>query len=105
MTRSSIISHVVGFDDFPFAPGRRRDVPVVGAVYAGLRLEGVLSGRVRQDGANATRTLVRLVSESKFARRVQLVMLQGIALGGFNVVDVYSLHRRLGIPVLVVARR
>jgi endonuclease V-like protein UPF0215 family len=32
-------------------------------------------------------------------------MLQGIALGGFNVVDVPRLHAALGLPVLVVARR
>ena len=98
-------SHVVGFDDSPFAQGRRGNVPVVGAVYAGLRLEGVVSGSVRQDGANAARNLARLVEGSKFARRIQLVMLQGIALGGFNVVDVHGLHRHLGIPILVVARR
>jgi endonuclease V-like protein UPF0215 family len=34
-----------------------------------------------------------------------LVMLQGITLAGFNVVDVLTLHQRLGLPVLVVARR
>ena len=105
LTTGTTFSHVVGFDDFPFTHGRRGNVPVVGAVYAGLRLEGILSGSVRQDGANATRNLARLVAESKFARRIQLVLLQGIALGGFNVIDVHDLNRRLGIPVLVVARR
>jgi hypothetical protein len=80
-------------------------VTVVGAVFSGLRFDGVLAGRVRRDGANATRVLARLVAESKFARQLQLVMLQGIALAGFNVVDVVALHDALGIPVLVVARR
>ena len=32
-------------------------------------------------------------------------MMQGIALGGFNVVDIHGLHASLGIPVMVVARR
>ena len=32
-------------------------------------------------------------------------MLQGIALAGFNVVDIHSLHETLAIPVLVVARK
>jgi endonuclease V-like protein UPF0215 family len=80
-------------------------VPVVGAVFAGLRLEGVLRGRVRRDGANATRALVQLAAGSKFAPQLQLVLLQGIALAGFNVVDVAELHERLALPVLVVARR
>jgi len=78
---------------------------VVGAVFAGLRLDGVLHGKVRRDGANATRTLARLVSSSKFARQLQLVLLQGIALAGFNVVDIAGLHDVLRIPILVVVRR
>jgi endonuclease V-like protein UPF0215 family len=98
-------SHVVGFDDAPFAREHRGDVPVVGAVFAGLRLEGVLSGKVRRDGANAARNLAALVSGSKYAPQLQLVLLQGIALAGFNVVDLHDLHERLNVPVMVVARK
>jgi uncharacterized protein len=97
-------SHVVGFDDAPFAPAHRGDVPVVGAVYAGLRLEGVLIGKVRRDGANATETIARLVSRSRF-RQLQLILLQGIAVAGFNVVDIAALQRRTGLPVLAISRR
>jgi uncharacterized protein len=99
------ITSVVGFDDFPFAREHRGDVRVVGTIYTGARLDGVLSGRVRRDGANSTERLARLVEESKFARQVRLVLLQGIALGGFNVVDIHALGARLRVPVLVVARR
>jgi uncharacterized protein len=98
-------SHVVGVDDFPFAREHRGDVRIVGAVFAGLRLEGVLTGRVRRDGRNAARAVAAMVAASKFAPQLQLALLQGIALGGFNVVDLAELHERLGIPVLVVARR
>lgn len=78
---------------------------MVGAVFAGLRLEGVLHAMVRRDGANATSTLAHLVSGSRFARQLQLVLLQGIALAGFNVVDITGLHDVLRIPILVVVRR
>ncbi len=101
----SRFAHVVGFDDAPFPRSHRGDVPIVGAVYARLRLEGILCGAVRRDGANATGRLARLVETSKFRRQLQLVMLQGIALAGFNVVDVEALYRLLGLPVLVVVRR
>ena len=104
-TEARRFSHVVGFDDGSFERDHRGNVPIVGAVFSGLRLEGVLCGHVRRDGVNSTRTIVRLVSTSKFASQLQLVMLQGIALAGFNVVDVLSLHRELGLPVLAVARR
>ena len=99
------LSNIIAFDDGAFAPFHRGDVPVVGAVFADLRLDGVVIGHVRRDGANATRTLVRLVAGSKFAEHVRLVLLQGIALAGFNVVDVVSLHEALSVPVLVVTRR
>jgi uncharacterized protein len=99
------LSHVIGFDDAPFPRTHRGDVPVVGAVFAGNRLEGVLIDRVRRDGANSARTLIHMIRGSKFAQHLQLVMLQGIALAGFNVVDVFRLHRELQLPVLVIARR
>jgi endonuclease V-like protein UPF0215 family len=105
MSHDPRFSHVVAFDDFPFTHGKRGDVPIVGVVYSGQRLEGVLSGTVRQDGVNSTRTILRLLTESKFAGRAQLVLLQGVALGGFNVIDAHTLHQKLGLPVLVVARR
>lgn len=100
------LSHAIGFDDGPFDRERRGGkVAVVGAVFSGLRLEGVLCGKVRRDGSDATRTLARMVSESKFAAQLQVVLLQGIALAGFNVVDLHELHERLGVPVMTVARR
>jgi len=98
-------SHVVGFDDAPFDRARRGNVPIVGAVFSGLRLEGVLRGEVRRDGANATRTIIRLVTGSKFSPQLQLILLQGIAVAGFNVIDLARLERDTGLPVLVIARR
>ena len=46
-----------------------------------------------------------MIGGSRFAAHTKLVLLQGIALAGFNVVDLRALHEALGIPVLVVARR
>lgn len=99
------ISNAVGFDDAPFARDHRGRVQVVGAVFAGLRFDGVLIGDVEKDGTDAADRLAGLIEQSKFREHIRLVMLQGIALAGFNVVDVFALHERLDIPVLVVARR
>jgi endonuclease V-like protein UPF0215 family len=99
------ISHVIGFDDAPFSRDYRGDVLVVGTAYAGIRLLGVLSTRVRRDGVNATRVITALVARSRFAAHTKLLMFQGIALAGFNVIDMHGLYEALGIPVLIVARR
>ncbi len=97
--------HVVGFDDAPFDRQHRGDVLVVGAVYAGARLDGVLSCKVRRDGVNSTRVLADCVRRSRFYAQLHAVLLQGIALAGFNVVDLRALHESLERPVLVVCRR
>ncbi len=104
---SSAIANVIGFDDGPFDKRGHagRDVLLVGAVCARTRLDGVVSGHVRRDGRNATRRMVELVRESQFDRHVRAVLLSGIAVAGFNVVDIHTLAAELGRPVVVVARR
>jgi endonuclease V-like protein UPF0215 family len=99
------LSHVIGIDDAPFARTHRGDILMVGAVFSGVRLDGVLSGKVRRDGANATQRIARMIEESRFFSQLQLVLLQGIAVAGFNVVDIHALHRQLELPVMVVARK
>ncbi len=98
-------AYVVGLDDAPFERGGHGDVTVIGAVFNGPRLEGVLRGSVRRDGANATDRLLRLLTESRFASSLRAVLLQGVTLGGFNVVDLGALHGALGLPVVSVCRR
>jgi len=98
------LNHVVGFDDGPFRPDHRGDVDVIGAVFSGQRLEGVLRTRVRRDGVNATDRIVETVEQSRFREHLQLILLQGIAVAGFNVIDIQAVNKRLGIPVLVVSR-
>jgi endonuclease V-like protein UPF0215 family len=102
---AGLFTNVIGFDDAPFPRAHRGDVRLVGIVCSRTRLDGVLSGRVRRDGRNSTRTMIELVRGSHFAQHVQAILLQGIAVAGFNVVDVHALHEGLGRPVLVVARR
>ena len=99
------ISNVVGVDDAPFDRDHRGDVAIVGAVTAGSRLDGVVTGRVRRDGANATDGVARMIAGSRFHAHVQAVLLDGIALAGFNVVDLERLAALLGRPVLAVTRR
>lgn len=96
--------HVVGVDDAPFDAHHRGDVTIVGAVFSGQRLDGVLSARVRRDGANATRAIADMVLRSRFCAQLDAVLVQGIAVAGFNVVDLPALHRALGLPAIAVSR-
>jgi endonuclease V-like protein UPF0215 family len=98
-------TNVIGFDDAPFDRDHRGDVLLVGVVCSRTRLDGIISGRVRRDGANATREMIRAIEASQFAEHIQAVLLQGIAVAGFNVVDVHALHEALDVPVLAIVRR
>ncbi|MBX3025796.1 DUF99 family protein [bacterium] len=99
------LSNTVGFDDAPFARTHRGPVPVVGAVFADRRLDGVLLAAVEKDGTDATAVLAAMLTGSRFEEHVHLVLLQGVTLAGFNVVDAVALREQVGRPVLVVARR
>jgi endonuclease V-like protein UPF0215 family len=97
--------NVIGFDDGSFSRQHRGRVLLVGAVCAGTRLDGIVSGRVARDGTDATQRMVELVRDSQFRGHVRAVLLQGIAVAGFNVVDVQALAASLSVPVLVIMRR
>jgi endonuclease V-like protein UPF0215 family len=101
---AGLMWHVVGFDDAPFDRNHRGDVLVVGAVFAGERLDGVISTQVRRDGANAAQRLIDCLTRSKYYDQLQAILLQGIAFAGFNVVDLQQLRQATGLPVLVVSR-
>ena len=104
MVKQTRYSNIVAFDDAPFKPEQCDPVKVVGTVFADLRLDGILIGEIEKDGRDAADAICRLIQGSRFKEHVQLVMLQGIAFGGFNVIDLFEIHRMLQLPVLVLAR-
>ena len=96
----------IGIDDGPFARSGRGNVLVAGAVYRGGSIfDGLLTTTVRKDGWNATDRLLSMLLESKFLPQLHYIMLDGIAFGGFNIIDVDRLHRETDLKILVCVRR
>jgi len=95
---------VLGIDDSPFKFGDEQAIVVGALVRAPNYLEGVMKTEVTVDGADSTERLVELVSKSRYRDQVKAVMLDGIALAGFNVVDIQSLFDELRIPIITVTR-
>lgn len=97
---------VLGIDDAPFNKFKRGKVLVVGAVYrGGSFLDGILSTKVNVDGNNATEKIIEMINKCKFKLQLQCIFLDGIAVGGFNVIDVKQLNKKTGIPVIIIIRR
>ncbi|MFW6111476.1 MAG: DUF99 family protein [Candidatus Bipolaricaulota bacterium] len=99
-------SKVIGWDDGPFEFGERESVPLVGVVTrGGDQVDGVLKTEVEVDGVDATTTLITTINGSKHSQELQLIILDGITFGGFNVVDIKKLANETDIPVLAVTRK
>jgi endonuclease V-like protein UPF0215 family len=95
---------VLGIDDGPFDFGQNL-VPVVGAL---LRLPGYLEAVMRTDvtvdGADSTMAIAKMVRSSRYRDQIKLILIDGIALGGFNVIDIDVLNDEAGLPVATVTR-
>lgn len=95
---------VLGIDDSPFRFGDRRSLVVGALVRVPSYLEAVMRTDVEVDGCDSTDRLAELVLGSRYAEQIALVIVDGIALAGFNVIDMESLHERTGLPVATVTR-
>jgi endonuclease V-like protein UPF0215 family len=93
---------VLGIDDSPFRFSDGRSLVVGAVVRLPNYLEAVMRTEVEVDGDDATGNLAKMISGSRYRDQVKVVMLDGISLAGFNVVDVQALHESIGIPVLTV---
>jgi endonuclease V-like protein UPF0215 family len=95
----------IGFDDAPFGRRRGARVGVAGVLCAGTRFEGMVWGWVRRDGWDSTGVLCRLLEGKKFLPQIHLILLDGIAFGGLNVVDLEEMSHRLQRPCVALMRR
>ncbi|MDP3765370.1 MAG: DUF99 family protein [Nanoarchaeota archaeon] len=97
---------VVGIDDAPFDKFNDSKVLVVGVVMrGGSWIDGILSAKVNVDGNDSTKKIIEMINKCKFKPQLQCIFLDGIAVGGFNVIDVKELSKKTSLPVIVVIRR
>lgn len=96
---------VLGIDDTPFQRRQTEPVSIAGVLCHNTRFEGMIWSELDCDGDNATAVLIDKIQKSKFYPQLHLILLDGIALGGFNVVDLPRLSQALGLPCVALMRR
>ena len=96
---------VIGFDDAPFAKQYDSHVNISGIVCSNTRFEGMVWGEVQRDGNDATACLINLVKKNKFYSQLHAVLIDGVAFGGFNLVDLPALSEALSLPCITVMRK
>jgi endonuclease V-like protein UPF0215 family len=96
---------ILGIDDGPFTR-KDKKVIVVGVVFRGGEfIDGLLRTYVEIDGLDATEKLSEMINSSKHKQQLKVIMLDGITLGGFNIIDVKKLYSETRIPVIVINRK
>ena len=97
---------VIGIDDSPFNKFKDSKVLVIGVVMrGGLSVDGILSSKVAVDGSDSTKKIAQMINKCKFKTQLQCIFLNGIAVAGFNVVDITELSKKTKLPVIVVIRK
>lgn len=116
---------ILGIDDAPFnkaqnplwIPGLQRvtnklvrrfmkgKTLIIGTFFrGGSSLDGVVSTKITIDGDDSTKNIIEMVNSCKFKPQLKVLMLDGIAVGGFNVIDIGELNKKTSLPVIVVIR-
>ena len=93
---------VLGIDDSPFSHDDK-EVFLTGVVYRGTEfIEDMVSTEVEVDGDDATGKVIELFRSCSNTRQIRAVMVDGISLAGFNVVDITEVSERIDRPVIAV---
>lgn len=96
---------VLGIDDGVFTPHTKGVVNVIGIVFrGGYWLDGVMRTQVEIDGMDATEKIASMIVESPHYDQLRVIMLNGVTMAGFNVVDIEDLYEKLKLPVIAVTR-
>jgi endonuclease V-like protein UPF0215 family len=98
---------ILGIDDASFEPNSAgRKVPVVGIVHrGGAFMDGMIRTDITIDGMDSTDRLIESINSTRHKQQLKVIMLDGITLGGFNIVDIHRLHEETGLPVIVINRK
>ena len=95
---------ILGIDDAPFDRDHDECLIVATVFRGGNFLDGLLSCKVKVDGSDSTSKLIKLINKTKHKDQLKVIMTDGIAVGGFNIIDIQSLWKKTKLPVIVIMR-
>ncbi len=96
---------ILGIDDGPFTFDDKKS-DIVGVLCRGpMYVEAIIRDEVEVDGTDSTERIVDMISKSGYLEQISAILLDGGALGGFNVFDIMKINRLLSVPVITVTRK
>jgi uncharacterized protein len=95
---------LLGVDDGPFHFSDK-ETAVIGVVMrASGYIEGIIKKEIRIDGSDATNLVIDMITHTRHRKQLKAMMLDGVALGGFNIVDIDKVFDETSLPVVTVTR-
>lgn len=96
---------IIGWDDAPFDK-KDKTIAIFGAIFrGGFWMDGLLSTKIRIDGDDSTKKISDSINNARHKEQLRIIMLDGITMGGFNVVDIEKLHKETGMGVIAITRK
>ncbi len=93
----------LAIEDAPFDFSSKETFAVGVVMSARGILDKVAKARIRVDGNDSTDMIIRMFQEVKDPS-VQYIFLNGVSLGGFNLVDIDKVSSQTKVPVMCFAR-
>ncbi|KYK29763.1 hypothetical protein AYK20_00065 [Thermoplasmatales archaeon SG8-52-1] len=95
---------LLGVDDSPFT-FTDKFATIIGVIMRGGNyLECVIKNKVTIDGDDATSVCKDMIKNTKHRKQLKAMLLDGIALGGFNIVDINEIYKSTNLPVITITR-
>jgi endonuclease V-like protein UPF0215 family len=95
---------LLGVDDSPFTFTDKYGMVIGVVMRGGEYLESVLRRHIIIDGNDATFVCKDMIKKTRHRKQLKAMLLDGIALGGFNVVDINDIFKSTNLPVITITR-
>jgi len=95
---------LLGVDDSPFTFTDKYGMVIGVIMRGGEYTESVLRRHVKIDGDDATFVCKDMIKKTRHRKQLKAMLLDGVALGGFNVVDIEEVYNSTDLPVITVTR-
>ena len=95
---------ILGIDDAPFTFNDKYTTVIGAVMRGGEYLECVLCNQVSIDGNEATTIVKEMIQNTKHRQQLKAAMLDGVALGGFNIVNIHEVYDSTQLPIITITR-
>ncbi len=95
---------LLGIDDSPFT-FLEKYCTIIGVIMRGGEyIECILRSQISIDGDDATNVCINMIENTRYKKQLKAMLLDGIALGGFNIVDIEEVYFKTNIPIITITR-